>query len=207
MKQPRNSRTPENRAAQLVTKQRSRIRRKYKENTKKNRKRFPGEISFKQDMAIILALAGYSHKEIALSLGENRNIIGEWMNDPAVKEKFIALSEELPESAKMLLETYSIEAVHTLVDLMRTSEDEKIIMDCAKEILDRGGNPKLSRTETKQTRKEELEISDGDFLSKIRELSPEQQEVAAQMIEDVTNFINTNSNDRPIEGEINGTSA
>lgn len=201
MRQPVKARTPEDRAAQIVSRQRSRIRRKYKVNAKKNRKRFPGEIDYKQDMAIILSLAGYNHKEIALSLGEHRNLIGEWMKDPKVVDKFMALSEDLPDSARKLLETYSIEAVHTLVDIMRTSEDDKMILDAAKEILDRGGIPKTSRTESKQEKRETFEISDDDFLSKIRQLPPEKQEEAAQMVENLSEWLTEQS---PKSEETNG---
>jgi hypothetical protein len=203
VKQPRKARTPENRAAQLVVKQRQGIRRKYKENTKK-RKRFPGEIAFKQDMAIILALAGYSHKEIALSLGESRNTVGEWMRDPAVQEKFTTLAEELPAAAKSLLETYQIEAVHTLVDIMRTSEEDKIVLDAAREVLDRGGNPKTSRSESKQEHHESFEINDEDIVSKIRQLSPEAQEHAAQMVEDLTAYLENQGQVSP-NGDMSGT--
>jgi hypothetical protein len=204
MQQPRKGRTPENRATEIVLKQRKRVRRGFRENTKK-RKRYPGEIQFKQDMGIILALAGYTHKEIALSLGESKNTVGEWMREPAVQEKFLEISEALPEAAKTLLETYQIEAVHAMVDVLRSSEDDKIILEAAREILDRGGNPKTSRTESKQSKHETFEISDDDFLSKLRMLPPEKQEEAAQMIEDLSEFLARNSS--PTEGANSGETA
>jgi transposase len=185
VRQPRKARTPEDRGQQLVAKQRKRIRRKYKEVPHKGGKpRMPGEVEFKKDMAIILTLAGYTHKEIALSIGESHRTVTGWLNEPEVTAKFERISSELPQAARTLLETYQIEAVHTIVDVMRTDPDSKYVLEAAKDILDRGGLPKLTRQERKEETEENFNINDPEgIVERLRQAPPEIQAQAAEAIE------------------------
>jgi predicted transcriptional regulator len=198
MKQPPKERTPETRGSEIIKQQRRRIRRKYKSTAHKGSKpRFPGEVQFKQDMSIILSLAGYTQKEIGLSLGEAQQTISDWLNnDPEVRLKYEKVSAALPESAKILLETYTIEAVHTLVDVMRTEMDNKIVLDAAKEILDRGGLPKLSRQEKESTERQEWVVTDDNLTDRLREASPEIQEEAAQIIESLEMLLSKHAEEK-----------
>jgi len=200
MRQPRKQRTPETRGAKLVASKRKRIRRNYRKTDKaRGKRRMPGEILFKQDMAIILSLAGYTHEEIGLSLGEGKNTITEWLNMPDVMVKYEKITEALPEAARTLLETYSIEAVHTLVDIMRTSEDDKTTLDAIKEILDRGGLPKLSKTE--QTKEEKLVVTDDGLVDRLREASPEIQEQASGLVEALEQLLSDHAGSQKPEVE------
>lgn len=205
MRQDRKSRTPEDRGQELVTRQRKRIRRKYKAKEHKGGKpRLPGEVEFKKDMAIILTLAGYTHKEIALSIGESDRTVTGWMNEDETKEKFEKIVKELPEAAKTLLETYQIEAVHTLVDIMRTNNDDKIVLDAVKEILDRGGLPKISRQERKNENEntENFRLSDPDgIVERIRQAPPEVQEEAANIVEGLENLLARHAQPLPASDE------
>ena len=185
MRQPRQARTPEDRAQEIVTKRRQRVRRKYKDTAHKGSKpRMPGEIDFKKEMSIILTLGGFTHKEIGLSLGESRQTITAWLNEPEIQKKFQKIADALPVAARTLLETYTVEAVHALVDIMRSNPNDKYVLEAAKEILDRGGLPKISRNERKEEHVENFNIGDPEgIVERLRHAPPEIQEKAAGIVE------------------------
>jgi hypothetical protein len=113
----------------------------------------PNEILHKQNIAVFLKVATYTHSEIAAALGERKHTVKTWFKEPRV----IALYEESLESitgaARTFLETLSINAVKRLGELVNSS-DSKVALDAIREVLDRGGLPKLSRVEKKEDKHE-----------------------------------------------------
>jgi len=183
---------PEDRLAE-IEKQRDRVRRNHKVNTKKKRQSFqPGQEAQLKQIALILKLAGYTNKQIGASIGVTRGVVGEWLKEPRMQKDFTMLLEAIPAAAKELLQTYSIEAVHTIAEVMRTSTDDKMVIEAAKDILDRSGLPKASRSEVQKdethTSKTEFGVNQ-DHMDALRSLSPEQQEEAAQAIEKLEEFL------------------
>jgi hypothetical protein len=178
-------RAPEDRATELEKRQ-LKTRRKYKVIPKKQMTFLPHEEEFKKEMTVILKLAGYSHRQIGDTIGVTRGTIGAWLREPAVKARVASLMEALPSAARALLQGYSIEAVHSLAWVMRNTEDEKMIIEAAREILDRSGLPKASRQEinAESTHKTELGIN-SDNLEALRDLPPHLQEEAAAAIEEL----------------------
>jgi len=143
-------------------------------------------------MVIVLKLSGYTHNQIGQSVGISRGQVGAILKEATVAERITKLRVNLPQAALDLMHTYSIEAVQTIVDVMRTETDWKARLQSAGEILDRGGLPKVSRSEGKSsiTKEEKTTFStDENVLAKLRELPPEKQEEAAQMIEQVEDFL------------------
>lgn len=170
---------------QVIEEKRNRVRRKYKVNSKKRRVNFaPGEENHLKHISVILKIAGFSHTQIAASIGITRGQVGDWMKEPKIQALFTDTLEAIPGAARELLQTYSIEAVHAIADVMRSSEDDKMILEAAKDILDRTGLPKASRSEVDKTSTEKVEIgTSAEDLAALRELPPELQEKAAQLIE------------------------
>ena len=200
MKQPRKARTPDSRGAELTAKTRKRVRRKFKQPTHKGGKpRLPGEIEFKTDMALILSLAGYTQKEIGLSIGESTETVKNWLSDENTQKKYLKLSAALPEAAMTLLQTYTIEAVHAFVDIMRTESDNALVLKAAAEILDRGGLPKSSRTEADVNRNENLTVTDDGLVARLREAPVEVQEQAAQLVEGLEQILAEHASQSPAE--------
>jgi transposase len=183
---------------------RRQARRKFKAKTtpSKGKSRFHGEIEFKQEIAAILSVAGYTQSQIAASLGESKGTIKNWAAKPEFQKAYNAITGALSESAKTLLRTYNIEAVQTLVMLMRTAEDDKIILDAAREILDRGGLPKASRVEQEAPAPPPPPLKD-DFEEMFKKLPPEQQEMYLQMQEEAQRIIRSQAE----EEEANESSA
>lgn len=122
-----------------------------KRRTKKrvNAATSPEEISHKQNIAVFLKVATYTHNEIAQALGEKRSTIREWFKEPRVIKLYESALENLSGAARQFLETLSINAVKRLGELVN-HHDPKIALDAIREVLDRGGLPKLSRVEKKQ---------------------------------------------------------
>lgn len=177
---------PEDRNS-AVQEKRNRVRRKYKINPKKRRVNFgPGEEDHLKSICVILKIAGYSHKDIAASIGITRGQVGDWLKEENTQKLYLATLDAIPGAAKELLQTYSIEAVHAIADVMRSSDDDKMVLEAAKDILDRSGLPKSSRAEVDKSETHKFQMGvDQEQIASLRDLPPHLQEKAAQMMEDL----------------------
>jgi hypothetical protein len=178
----RKKSTPESRAKEKDT-ETTRIRRKYQKNLTLKRKFLPGEVEHVEDMVIVLRLAGYSKEQCARIVGISSPQITKILNSPAVSEKLVLFRAALPQAALDLLQGYMIEAVQTLVDIMRMADDDTVVLKAAGEILDRAGLAKASRQERHQINENRTTLVDDGIVEKLRTASPEVQEQAAQAIE------------------------
>lgn len=148
---------------------------------KKATKRLPGEENFKKNMAIFLKIGvpGISYGDIGARIGETKTTVKKWFtDDPHVREQYEYIQANLKDGALELLQFYAIEAIETLVLLMRFGS-EKIMKESAVEILDRIGIAKLTKTESdiKNTREHKW-ADQTDLIEEIRALPPEKQEEA-----------------------------
>jgi hypothetical protein len=185
--------TPRQRASD-VKKQTQKIRRRYSKNVGKTKKLLPGEVEHVEDMVVLLTVAGYTRTQTAKIVGISRDQVREMLELSHVTEKLVGLRAALPAAALELLEGYMIEAVQVIVDVMRTTEDDKYALAAAGEILDRAGMPKASRQERHNLNEDSVKITDGDgILEKLRSASPEVQEQAAQVIEQLEGLLATAS--------------
>jgi hypothetical protein len=154
--------------------------------SKKAQKRLPGEENLKKNMAIFLKVGvpGISYKEISARIDETKTTVKKWFTeDPYVREQYELISKALKDSALELMELYAIEAVETLVLLMRFGS-EKIMMDSAVQILDRIGIAKLTKTEAEITNTKKHKWEDqSELLEQIRNLPPDRQEEAISVLE------------------------
>ena len=184
-------RTPEDRA-ELQQKSVKRIRRKYKVALNKKKVYSPGEREHLIDMVIVLKLGGYSNNQIGSSVGISRGQVKEILEEPKTAERILDLRQNLPGAAFDLLHGYSIEAVQAIADVMRSTEDDALILKAAAEILDRVGIGKVSKSEREIHNLNENKLTVGaeeGLLDSLRELPPDRQEEAAQMIEQLENFV------------------
>lgn len=185
----RNS-TPEDRNKDL-DKHRNRVRRRYKVDLSKRRKFIPGEEAYVGVQVAVLKISGYSNTQIGKVIGLSRGQVKEFLKQPDVSELILNLRASLPTAAIELLQSYMVEAITTLVDVMRTEQDNTLVLKAAGEILDRGGVPKASRQERENVNREEfnINVSDGGMVDALRQLPPEKQEEAAQMMEKLESML------------------
>lgn len=156
-----------------------------------------------KDMVVVLHLAHYSQIQIAKIIGISRDQVREFLNDEAVGEMIVILRERLPAAAMELLQGYMIEAVQAIVDVMRVSPDDKVVVQAATEILDRGGLAKLTKQERYQVIDERTTITDDGMVDRLREASPEVQEKAAQIIEELEGLLAQAVNETEEEPDAN----
>lgn len=180
--------SPVQRSAE-VKKENARVQRKYKTDLKKRRKLIPQEESQIKNMIVVLKLASYSQRDMAMILGISKGQVKAYLDDPGVQEDLNIMGEALPAAALELMHGYMIEAVQTVAEIMRHAEDDKIVLQAAAEILDRGGIPKASRQERLNENNENITISDDGLLERLREASPEIQEQAAQLVEGIEELL------------------
>lgn len=153
---------------------------------KKASPHLPGEEMLKKNTAVLLKIGvpGISFSEIAARLGETKGTVRGWFrDDPDIKEFYEWAVANLRDGALSLMKTYSLEAVETLVLLMRFGS-EKYMFESAREILDRVGVPKVERREIESEEIQSHKWADRDELvSEIRELPIELQEQAVEALE------------------------
>jgi len=180
---------------QVLEDQRKRVRRKYKTNLKKRKKFITGEEDYVKEMIVVLKIAGYSNSQIGSIVGVSRGQVKLLLSKPDAQELLLVLREKLPEAALALLQSYSIEAVQSIVGVMRSSTDDTVILKAASEVLDRAGLPKMSKSEANihKTQEYKTTLSDEGIVDRLRQLPPELQEQAAQMVENIEKLLEENS--------------
>jgi predicted transcriptional regulator len=99
----------------------------------------PGPEELLKQMAVVLTVAGYDQRRIAQQLGVSQPTISRWLRQPQADQYQRFLTHQLVDGAVLLLRRYAIEAVETLVQVMRTADSHKTRLDAAKAILDRIG--------------------------------------------------------------------
>lgn len=196
---PRRESTPATRAADAKREIAS-VRRKYKVELNKKRNLLPGEIPHVKDTVLVLKLAGYTRTQMSKVIGISKGQVREFLEMPDVVERLTQLRAALPQAALDLLQGYMIEAVQAIVDVMRTTHDDKLILQAAGEILDRAGLPKSSRQERTQINDNRTTFTDDGLLEKLRTASPAVQEQAAQLIESLEKLLSDSANN-VIDGE------
>ena len=175
-----------------------RVRRRYKKGLRTRKRLMKFEEQHVIVMVVILQLGGYSRTQMAQIIGISRGQVREFLDRPEAKELLVGLRQRLPQAALELLHGYMIEAVQAIVDVMRTSGDDKYVLQAAGEILDRAGLPKSSRQERHNINDERTTITDDGLVEKLREASPEVQEEAAQIIERLEELL-VKSAEEPVE--------
>jgi len=191
----RGERAPEGRA-ETRNREISRIRRKYKSDLKLSRRILPGERKHIEDMVIVLKLGGYSLTQIARIIGLSFPQVKTIIEKPHATERLIFLRSALSNAALELLQGYMIEAIQTIVDIMRLEPDNKIVLAACGEILDRAGIVKGSRTERLQVSESRTVFTDDGMVEALRTASPEVQEQAAQLIEQMEGLLSANAKPR-----------
>ena len=185
---PNPRRTPRERAG-ASGKQLQSIRRRYKTQISTRKRYVVGEEDAIATTVAVFKVAGYSNVQIAKIIGISRNQVAQQLEKEQTQELLILLRTNLTNAAIELLESYTIEAIQALADVLRTSEDDNVRIKAASEILDRAGIPKISRSERKVEEEHTTTFTDDGIVDAIRQLSPEAQEQAAQMIESLENFL------------------
>lgn len=185
---PKREATP-NRRASEAKKDVDRVRRRYKKNVNRQARLLPGEIPAVKNMVAILHVAHYPKTQIARIIGISRDQVSEFLNSPEVAEMVVTIRDGLPTAALELMEGYMIEAVQAIVDVMRVSTDDAVVLRAASEILDRTGLPKVSKQERNQTIEERTTFTDDGIVEMLREAPVEVQEQAAQMIEQLEGLL------------------
>jgi len=189
--------TPDRRAEERK-RETERVRRKYKLNITRGTKLLPAEIPHVENMIVILKVAGYSQTQMSKVVGISRSQVREILAQPQISEEIAALRAALPRAALELIQGYMIEAVIAIADVMRSSPDDKIILQAAGDILDRGGMPKASRQERHTVNEDRTTFTDEGIVERLREAKPEIQEEAAQLIEKLEGLLTVHAD---IEGE------
>lgn len=145
------------------------------------------EKATKLEAACFLKAASYSYTYIGEALGTTRGAVKGWFQDnPKMAERVAEIQADFLNGAIKLLRTYAVELVEMLVNIARTSDDDKIRIQAITEALDRMGLAKVNKSESvsKITEGQEINIVDRTGLvDALKEAPPEVQQQAAQHME------------------------
>lgn len=192
--------TPDRRASD-ARKEKERIRRRYKLNITRGVKLLPSEIPHVQNMIVILKVAGYSQTQMSKVVGISRAQVREILAKPEISEEVAALRSALPRAALELIQGYMVEAVQAIVDVLRATDDDKVVLQAAGDILDRGGIPRASRQERHSVNEDRTVFTDEGIVERLREAKPEVQEQAAQLIEQLEGLLTVHADQEASEDE------
>jgi hypothetical protein len=179
--------------AETLEQARNEIKREYKRGPRSEGRKVTNpdtwsevERAVARESACFFKAAGFSHNYIGDALNLTRGQIGHWFEEPAMQERYRAISADMKNGAIKLLKSYAIEIVESLMTIARTTDDEKLAASVLQDLADRIGLTKVSRTEsaTTATQKSEVEITDpAGLVEKLKDAPPEVQQQAAQHME------------------------
>jgi predicted transcriptional regulator len=154
--------------------------------TKKRIEVLPGSEELLKQMAVVLTVAGYDQRRIAQQLAVSQPTISRWLRQPEAEQYHRFLGEHLINGAILLLRTYAIEAVETLVDVMRTTASDKTRLDAAKAILDRIGLNRAVATGEQQSEPQAIPGPEDDpFMRQFANATPDIQQQVCVLLDEM----------------------
>jgi len=181
---------PRKRAVSLQE-QRTDIRQRYRRG-KKQENTVRGEDALTEAERIVkteivchLKAMDYGHAYIARAVGVSASTVTRWLQDPAAAKRVVEISNDFVQGAVQYLKTYAIELIEMLVELARTTEDDKVALAAITEALDRIGISKVNKSESISavTNREELELTDkSGLVDALKGAPPEVQAKAAEKL-------------------------
>ena len=146
------------------------------------------EVATKKEAACFLKAADYSYNYIAEALNLTHSIVKGWFTDePAMRDRVGVIQTDFVDGAIKLLKTYAIELIEMLVEIARSTTNEKIAIQAITEALDRMGVTKVNKSESAAvvTSKSELDITDKTgLLEAMKDAPPEVQQRMAEHMEE-----------------------
>lgn len=145
------------------------------------------ELATKKEAACFLKAADYSYNYIADALNTTHSIVKGWFAEPSMAARVGEIQTDFVDGATKLLKTYAVELIEMLVEIARTTADDKIAIQAITEALDRMGLGKVSvsKSESINRNVDEIDITDTTgLLAAMKDAPPEvQQQMALKMEE------------------------
>lgn len=185
MSRTANVQTPSERSAAL-DKANAKAKRAYKGNLNKKRSVTDDEMVILTDMMVSLRLVGYSNSQIGAIVGLSKGQVSKVTSDEDFQKRLRSLREKLPEAAMNLGKAYLVEALQAVIHVLRTENDNALVLKAAAEVFDRFGIPKTSRTETKTEPTESPDELPKTMMNRLRQADPSIQEKVASLHESFT---------------------
>lgn len=178
--------------AATLEEQRNAIKKKYKRGKRERKVSSLAdltdiEIAVKKEAACFLKAGDFSYTYIGDALHTTKLIVKTWFEEPSMKERVLEIQEDYIDGAVTLLKTYAIELIEMLVEIARTTTDDKIAIQAITEALDRAGLAKVNKSESAVTTKSRAEVDITDkhgVLAAMKDASPERQQEVARMMEE-----------------------
>lgn len=154
------------------------------------------ELATKREAACFLKAADYSYTYIAEALNTTKSIVKGWFEDEAMRNRVGEIQEDFLDGAVKLLRTYAIELIEILVEIARTTSDDKIAIQATTEALDRMGLAKVNKSESAATvtKRSQVDITDKTGLQEaMRDAPPEVQQEMARKLEEMMSLASEHS--------------
>lgn len=150
------------------------------------------ERQLKQRVFVYLKAGGFSNTYCADALGISTTTVDSWLADEELKLKaeIAKVSADYIEAGVTMIQSYILEIVESLMDIFRTTEDEKLAKEIGFEMLSLVGIVKANKSESVSTRtikqQHEVDVIDKTGLVAIaKNAPPEVQAAMARQVEEL----------------------
>jgi hypothetical protein len=174
--------------------QRERFERRYKRGNRRfSEVRSPDAMEdferlLKQTQLCYLKAQGLSHRYCADALGVSTTTITEWLADEKLnlRKTIQDLQANMLDSAMTFVEQSLIEIADGLLEIFRTTEDEKLAKEIGFEFFDRFGFTKVNKSESVVRNRQQVDITDKTGIADIaRKAPPNVQQALAQKASEI----------------------
>jgi hypothetical protein len=147
----------------------------------------------KQERLCFLKASDFSHTYCADALGVSRSTITEWLADEQLKlgERIAEISASMTQSAVAYIESCLVEIADALMEIFRTTTDEKLAKEIGFEMMDRMGLSKVNKSESIVSgtvkQKKQVELTDSTGVVELARGAP--PEVLQQMAQHMESLV------------------
>lgn len=154
-----------------------------------------------QELAAYLKAMDHSWNYIGDRLGISPNTVKSWFNNDdersaELRAKVVEIHEDYVNGAIKFLKTTLLELIEMLMDIARTTDDGKLVLDIFKEFADRVGMVRVNKSEAaavninKNEEHRQVDITDTTGLvEQLGDAPPELQQAAAAKMEEMMALI------------------
>lgn len=152
-------------------------------------------LQWKKDYAVFLKASDHSYRYMSDVLGVTARMVRGWFEDDEMKNRVVAVQNDMIDGAMALLKRYSIEAVELLMTIARNANsggDYSEAIKAVEGVLDRGGLSRVNKSESKLTKEERHthDTAEG-FFDRFESLPHDTQVKIAELMDQVEQLVDS----------------
>lgn len=151
------------------------------------------ELAWMKTYMVFLKASGHSHTYISNLLGVTKKVVVGWLDDEQIQQRVNEVRADMVDSGLVLLKEAQVELVHLLLEVARNETEAAVRLRAIESGLDRAGNVKVNKSESKVTKTDATPGSMEAFWSRMFEslegLPLDTQQQIAEMAREMDDMI------------------